>query len=201
MRIVKFIEFIREELINDTPEQYVATALSVIKKNVDAVFEMGEVEGEEDFDRKKKRGNMEDLGVRLESSEISKYSKLNDSLTVKFSDDMVTYSLMFIIELSEAMPKDKTKAFSHKDIKKCYVKFKKYDLDTFEIIGQLDKNIGIIWPKKSEKSGLMFEVIEDESLEEQNAAKMSVEDFLIYLKNEFDEDFDEGGEGFEIETE
>lgn len=199
MKIVKFIEFIKEEL-NDMPEQYVSTALSAIKKSVESVFGESE-DAAEETEKREKSANFRDFGVRLESSEISKYSKLNDSYTVKFSDDYATYSLIFIIELSEAIPKDKTKNFSFKDIKKCYVKFKKYDLDTFEIIGQLDKNIGIVWPEKSkkEKSKLFFEFKEDD-VAESEPMKLDVYDFLIYLKNEFDDDF-EGGEEFEIETE
>ena len=200
MKIVKFIEFIKEELMNDTPEQYVSTALSAIKKSVDKVFGESEDADREEIKKGKKQANFRDFGVRLESSEISKYSKLNDSYTVKFSDDYATYSLIIIIELSEAMPKDKTKGFSYKDIKKCYVKFKKYDLDTFEIVGQLDKNIGIVWPEKGKKSELFFEFKEDEADMESEPTKLDVYDFLIYLKNEFDDDF-EGGEEFEIETE
>ena len=87
MKIVKFIEFIKEELMNDTPEQYVSTALSAIKKSVDRVFGESEDADREEIKKGKRQANFRDFGVRLESSEISKYSKLNDSYTVKFSDD------------------------------------------------------------------------------------------------------------------
>jgi len=114
-----------------------------------------------------------DLKVKLESSEVSKYSKLYDSLTVKFTDDSATYSLIFMIDIKEGIPKDKEKDFDITDIEKCYVKFKKYDLDTFEVIGQISKNIKL---------------------------KDVDEDFLIELKIELDDKFDQGEE-FEIETE
>jgi hypothetical protein len=186
MKIVKFIEFINEEL-NDTPESYVEIALKQIKKKIDRMFEFQE-EGDYSDDgepesktvkkakidsRKKSDMTFKDLGVRLESSEISKYSKLYDSLTVKFTDDSGTYSLFIAIDLKDALPKDPAKDYSYDQIEKCYIKFKKYDLDTFEVIGQLTKNVEI---------------------------KKIDEEFLINLKIELDDTFGEEEE-FEIETE
>lgn len=186
MKIIKFTEFITEEL-NDTPESYVATALQQIKKKIDKMFEFQQSEEDEEnvepkeksIQKAKSQGKKEnemslkDLGVRLQSSEISKYSQMYDNLTVKFSDDSALYNLLVTIDLKEALPKDATKDYSFKDIKKCFIKFKKYDLDTFEVIGQLTKNIEI------EKIN---------------------EEFLIELKIEIDEMFGEEEE-FEIETE
>ena len=186
MKIVKFIEFINEEL-NDTPESYVEIALKQIKKKIDRMFEFQE-EGDYSDDgepesktvkkakidsRKKSDMTFKDLGVRLESSEISKYSKLYDSLTVKFTDDSGTYSLFIAIDLKDALPKDPAKDYSYDQLEKCYIKFKKYDLDTFEVIGQLTKNVEI---------------------------KKIDEEFLINLKIELDDTFGEEEE-FEIETE
>ena len=188
MKIRKFIEFINEEF-NDTPETYIETALRNIKKKIDKMFDFQNEEGEEEEkpkeisvdtareEGKKKEGesmSLKDLGVRLESSEISKYSKQYDNLTVKFSDDDATYNLFIMIELKNAIPKDPEADFSIDDIEKCYIKFKKYDLDTFEVIGQLSKNVDI---------------------------KDIDEEFLINLKIELDENFDEGEEEFSIETE
>jgi hypothetical protein len=96
-----------------------------------------------------------------------------DNLTVKFSDDDATYNLYIAIDLKEALPKDATKDFSYKDIEKCYIKFKKYDLDTFEVIGQITKNVEI---------------------------KKIDEEFLIDLKIEMDDEFGDEEE-FKIETE
>ena len=194
MKIIKYLDFINEEL-NDTPESYIATALTQLKKKIDRMFdyqeeiddreepqEMGQGEKKEKEKNVKKakeqgksKGEMtfKDLGVRLESSEISKYSKMYDSLTVKFSDDSALYSLLVTIDLKDAIPADPTKDYSFKDVKKCSIKFKKYDLDTFEVIGQLTKNVEI--PKIDE-------------------------DFLIDLKIEIDDTFGEEEE-FEIETE
>lgn len=191
MKIRKFIEFIKEEF-NDTPETYIETALGQIKKKIEKMFEfegqeedsMGEPEAKpknksvkaakEEGISKDKSMTFKDLGVRLESAEISKYSKQYDNLTVKFSDDEATYNLFIMIELKEAMPKEPDADFSIDDIEKCYIKFKKYDLDTFDVIGQITKNVNI---------------------------KDINEEFLINLKIELDDKFGEEGEEFSIETE
>ena len=191
MKIRKYVDFLNEEL-NDTPESYVEIALKQIKRKIDKMFEFQENEeqpedqpmSEEDENSKsvktakaeskdKSKMSLKDLGVRLESSEISKYSKMYDNLTIKFSDDDATYNLYIAIDLKEALPKDATKDFSYKDIEKCYIKFKKYDLDTFEVIGQITKNVEI---------------------------KKIDEEFLIDLKIEMDDEFGDEEE-FKIETE
>jgi hypothetical protein len=191
MKIRKYADFINEEIINDTPESYVEIALKQIKRKIDKMFEFQENEEQpedqpidtEDNKKSIKRAKAEskdrskmslkDLGVRLESSEISKYSKMYDNLTVKFSDDDATYNLYLAIDLKDALPKDATKDFSYEDIKTCYIKFKKYDLDTFEVIGQITKNIEI---------------------------KKIDEEFLVDLKIEMDDEFGDEEE-FKIETE
>ena len=43
--------------------------------------------------------SFKDLGVRLESSEISKYSKMYDNLTIKFMDSNAWYNLYISIDL------------------------------------------------------------------------------------------------------
>ena len=188
MKIRKFTEFINEELMNDTPESYVEMVLSQLKRKIDKIFEYqdGEVEVSEDDEEEKsirkakqdskKKGKMtfKDMGLSLESNEISKYSKLYDSLTVKFSDDLESwYSLIVMIDIKEALPKDATKDFKMEDIKMAYVKFKKYDANTDDLIGQITRNIEI---------------------------KKIDEDFLIDLKIEIDDKFGDEEE-FKIETE
>ena len=121
--------------------------------------------------RDKSKISLKDLGVRLDSSEVSKYSKLYDSLTIKFTDDDATYNLYLAIDIKDAIPKDPTKDFSYEDIEMCYIKFKKYNIDTFEVIGQITKNIKI---------------------------KDIDEEFLIDLKIEIDDKFGDEEE-FEIE--
>ena len=191
MKIRKYADFINEEIINDTPESYIEISLRQIKKKIDKMFDFQEGENIEsseqeesnkeeksiqrakaEGDKKKSKMTFKDLGVRLESSEISKYSKMYDNLTVKFSDDDATYNLFIAIDIKDALPKDATKDFSYKDIKMCYIKFKKYNLDTFEVVGQITKNIEI-------------DKIDEE--------------FLIDLKIEMDDEFGDQEE-FEIET-
>jgi hypothetical protein len=184
MKIVKFLDFITEEL-NDTPETYVYTALKQLKMKIDKMFDYKSEEenfnkdGRLSSSKEKSKSNTEkitlkDLGVKLESSEISKYSKQYDNLTIKFSDDEAWYNLLIVIELKEAIPKNNDSDFSHEDIKKCYIKFKKYDLNTDEVVGQLTKNVEI---------------------------KSINEEFLINLKIELDEMFGGEDEEFSIETE
>lgn len=189
MKIIKYTEFIKENMY-ETPENYIGSALNQLKRKIDKMFDFQEdnaeqnypVEGEEATPdkikkiktRSKDKMSFEDLGVRLESSEVSKYSKLYDSLTVKFSDDNATYALIITIDIKEGIPKDKEKDFDIDDIEKCYIKFKKYDLDTFEVIGQITKNAEL---------------------------KKLDEDFLIELKIELDDKFSDEDEELEIETE
>ena len=192
MKIRKYSEFINEEIMNDTPESYVEIALNQLKRKFDKMIEFQE--GESDVNgpadelekdgsksiqkakseaKDKSKISLKDLGVRLDSSEVSKYSKMYDSLTIKFTDDESTYNLYLAIDIKDAMPKDATKDFSYEDIEMCYIKFKKYNLDTFEVIGQITKNVKI---------------------------KDIDEEFLIDLKIEIDDKFGDEEE-FEIETE
>lgn len=180
MRVIKYNEFIKENL-QDTPENYISIVLSKLKKKIDRMFDYKEESEDQVLKpeelKKVNSDNMsfKDLGVRLESSEISKYSKLYDSLTIKFTDDENTYTLIIMVDIKEAIPEDKEKDFDPlEDIKNCYIKFKKYDLDTFDILGQLSKNVKI---------------------------KDIDEDFIIDLKIEIDDKFDESDDDFEIETE
>lgn len=187
MKIKKYLQFIKEEIINDTPETYIETALKQLKRKIDNMFEFQEGEDEESELAKKEKSirkakeqgkdkskmSFKDLGVRLESSEISKYSKLYDNLVIKFIDDEAWYNLYIAIDYNDAIPKDKEKDFSYEDIKKCYIKFKKYDLDSNDVIGQLTKNVDI---------------------------KDINEEFLIDLKIELDDKFSDEEE-FKIETE
>jgi hypothetical protein len=185
MRIRKFTEFINEEF-NDTPESYIETALKQLQKKIGKMFEdqidledEKEKEGNNSIMKAKSKGKerkltFKDLGVQLESSEISKYSKMYDSLTIKFSDADATYNMLLLIDLKDGMVKDPEKDFSFEDIEDCFIKFKKYDLDTFEVVGQMTKNVKI---------------------------KDIDEEFLVDLKIELDEKFGDDEEKLEIETE
>jgi hypothetical protein len=185
MKVRKFIEFIKEEL-QDTPESYIATLLQRLKVKIDKMFEdqMPDADnggGKEKSikqakadSRNKDKMSFKDLGIRLESSEISKYSKMYDSLTITFTDDRNMYTLILMIDIKEGIPKDPNKDFSIDDIEKCYIKFKKYDIDKFDIIGQLSKNVEV---------------------------KKVDEEFIIDLKIELDEMFGDEDDDFKIETE
>jgi hypothetical protein len=179
MKIRKYTEFIKEEL-HDTPESYISTALSQIKVKIDKMFDFQEEDSDDkiqtiDNVKRKSKDAMsfKDLGVELESSEISKYSKLYDSLTVKFSDVSGWYSLIIMIDIKEGIPKDPEKDFDFEDITKCYVKFKKYNNED-EIVGQLTKTIDI---------------------------KDINEDLIIDFKIELDDKFGDDSDKLEYETE
>lgn len=200
MKIIKYTEFIKEEL-TDTPQTLIEMKLKQLKSKLDKIFQ--DVSDSPDVilkpdEFKKKDSNemtFKDLGIHLDSSEISKYSKMYDNLTIKFSDDMNTYTLIIMIDVKDALPGNSSEEdenlddeeiddesieeaneedFDIDDITKCYIKFKKYNLDTFEIEGQLSKNVDI------------------DDIDE---------NFLIDLKLELDEKFGDSEEEFEIETE
>lgn len=180
-KIYRYFEYLKEN-IQDTPETYVESALRKLENRLKNMFETDKVEGGEvkkygevkDKERKEK-GEMsfKDLGLELQSLELSKYSKVYDNVKMKFTDEKFLYDMTFTIDLKDAVPTDNTKDFSDKDIENCQIKFKKYDQDNFNILGQLTKT-----------------------------AKISDidEEYLVNLKIEIDED---GGseEEFEIETE
>jgi hypothetical protein len=166
------------QVTNDTPENYINMLLIKLKGKIERMFSSYEDSGDENMDvRKAKNLNKEkstfkEFNLRLDSCEVSKASQLNDNLTVKFSDDENTYNLLISVNTKFALPTDNTKDFTINDIKQCYIKFKKYDLDTFEVIGQITKNTD---PNKID------------------------EDFIINLKIELDDMFGDE-EDFKIET-
>lgn len=157
MKIIKYTEFIIES--NDTIENYSNSLLGVLKSKIDKMFEF-QSEPEEGSEQEqmtikkakfasikdKSKPTFKEFGVRLDSSEIS---MKNTCLTVKFSDDENSYSIFVKVDTAEVaqdistFPKEDNKDFSIEDIKKCHVTLKKYDIDTFEIVGQLDKNVDV----------------------------------------------------------
>jgi hypothetical protein len=184
MKLKKFNEFsVNEDTdpFNDSPETYIDITLKKLKGKVDAMFgakpakKQSPQTPEQARQKEETKKTFEELGLQLESSEISKYSKLYNSLTVKFSDENYMYHLYVMMKLADAISKDPTASVEQKDVDEAYIVFKKYDINTLEIVGQLSKNI--------------------------NTDKIN-EDYLIELKLELDKDFgDEEEEEFEIETE
>ncbi len=183
MEIKKFVDFIRES-ISDTPEEYIKMELTKLKRKIDGFFEKKEEESDgnkvsnmsdalkkgKDQEKSEKTISFSELGLQLQSSEISKYSALYDNLVVKFSDDEFLYNLYVTIPLKEAVPEEDGES---KNIKKCFLKFKKYDLDHFDLIGQITRNTDI------------------DKIDE---------DYLVSLKIDLDDEFDKK-EDLGIETE
>jgi hypothetical protein len=184
-KIYKYSEYLKEN-IQDTPETYVENALRKLENRLKNMFETDKVENGEvkrygtlvDKDRKEK-GEMsfKDLGLELQSLELSKYSKVYDNVKMKFTDEKFLYDMTFTIDLKDAVPKDDTKDFSDKEIENCQIKFKKYDQDNFKILGP---------PGGLTKTAKISEINEE---------------YLIYLKIELDDDNGGEEEEFEIETE
>jgi len=170
------------EVRNDTPASYVDSLLISMRKKIEKMFEEENDDNKQEENdvkkaklNKKREGNsptFKEFNLRLESCEVATRSLLNDTLTVKFSDDENWYNLLISINMKDAIPKDKTKDFSTKDIKQCFIKFKKYDNETQEVIGQITRNT------------------------DPNTIN---EEFIINLKIELDDQFGEEEE-FEIET-
>lgn len=179
MRVIKFNQFISvNENVHDTPEEYVKLALMKIKNKIEKLFSgqinANDVEKMSDRKNREDGKNFSDLGLELQSSEMSRFSKTLDNVKFKYTDEKYLYDLTISIALEEAVPDDTEKDFSDDDIKNCNVKFKKYDQDNFNLIGQITKTVKI---------------------EEVN------DNLLLSLKIELDEKFGSEDEEFEIETE
>lgn len=229
-KILKYIEFIKEEM-TDTPETYIKGKLNQLKIAIDQLFDEEATGLEEDEkpetiskgkardnDRKKKgKLSMVDMGVTLDSSEISLYSQTDDTLTVKYSDEEGTYNLLFSINIKDGISKDPNADFSEDDINKIFVKFKKYGIDNIDLIGQTNYNVTV----NREGSEFMFSISkkkpqaqtktppaqgqEQEQPQAQPQAqeegdKMNLMEFLEFLKTDFDEKHG-GNKGLDIETE
>lgn len=169
-KIYKYLEYIREN-IQDTPESYVESALRKLENRINKMFSYDEVEGGEvkkygeveDLSRKEK-GEMsfKDLNLKIESLELSKYSKVFDNLKLKFSDDKFLYDMTFTIDLKDAVSTDQNKDFSDKDIENCQVKFKKYSLDdNFKLQGQMIKTVKLADINEELLISLKIELDED----------------------------------------
>lgn len=177
MRILRYSHL--NENMNDTPENYVVQALQKIKNKIDKMFasgqevEQGKIKRFDGTSRKEQDMTLGDLGMQLQSSELSKYSKTHKNVKFKFTDEEFIYDLLVTISLKNAVPK-LDKEFSDKEIKKCFIVFKKYTIDDFKLIGQLSKNV---------KIGDIDE------------------DFLIKIKIELDGELSDDKEDFEIVTE
>ena len=212
-KILKYIEFLKEEKV-DTPETYIKGKLMQLDNAIVELFEGESSEEEEEqpetiskgkardnSKRKEKRLSMVDMGVRLDSHEISTYSSTDDTLTVKYTDEEGTYDLLISINISDGIPKDPKANFSSDDIKNLYIKFKKYTIDDIDLIGQETHNVtvdreddGFIFnvpkPKDAQAQKPPAQGQEQEQPQAQPAQeefeKMDLMEFLEFLKMDFD---------------
>lgn len=214
-KILKYIDFIKEEM-TDTPETYIKGKLNQLKIAIDQLFDEESSSQDQpetiskekaiDNNRKKKQKlSMTDMGVTLDSSEVSLYSQTDDSLTVKYSDEEGTYDLFISINIKDGIPKDPNANFSEDDINKIYVKFKKYTIDDIDLIGQTTHNVTVT----RENGEFMFSLPKPKEISTQDqeqpqvqeeGEKMNLMEFLEYLKSDFDEKHG-GNKGLDIETE
>ena len=219
-KILKYIEFITEER-SDTPETLMKSKLDELDSAIFRLFD-GEATGTEedekpetiskgkarDNDRKKKKKlSMVDMGVTLDSHEVSVYSPTDPTLTVKYTDQEGTYDLLISINIGDAVAKDPNVNFTSDDVKKLYVKFKKYTIDDIDLIGQTTHNITVDKDENFEDNGFIFNVPKPKKAQgtqtpppaqgqeqeqpqaqpaQEEVEKMNLMEFLEFLKIDFD---------------
>jgi hypothetical protein len=227
-KILRYSDFVNENKINeanDTPETYIKGKLMELKKAVDDLFNEDNVDeteeenisinqAKENSNKKSKKRvvSLSEQGVKLHSSEISVYSQTDDSLTVKYSDGDGVYNLYISINIKDGIPKDPNADFSSDDITKMYVKFKKYGVDEIDLIGQTTHNVNIEKEDGEFKLSLNKKPAAQAPAQGQNqqeaptqeetpeSEKMSLLEFLEFLKSDFDDKYGEN-KGLEYETE
>jgi len=186
MMVYKFSDFVNEK-VYDSPHGYIKARLLQIEQKIKDIFQTDFTEEEEvesftkrNLQDKKKDGKIsfDQLGITEYTIQKSNYSKIQDNVRVRFFDEDFMYDLIFFLDLKDGVPKATDKDFKLEDIKDCFVKFKKYDQSSFELLAQI--------PPKT---------IEIDKLSS---------DLLIELKIEIDESSPSSSSGeaeFEIETE
>jgi hypothetical protein len=212
-KIYKFYDFIKEEL-KDTPDSYIKGKLEQLQKAFNDLFEEESSDENEEPENisiedakknKKSDKKLSDLGVKIDSSEISLYSSSNDSLTIKYSDDEASYTMIISINISNGIPKDDN--FSEDDVNKIDVKFKKY-LNAIDLIGKtrhtfnVDRADGEFMFSKSEEENTQQQGQNSQEQSQDNKSKedqMNIIEFLEFLKSDFDDKYGES-KGLEIET-
>jgi hypothetical protein len=136
MRIIKFIDFIKENL-NDTPEDYIEQALRNILDKIMEMFPDDNQEDSEDeiisFSDARQRGDekeaaskkikFSDYGTKLMDQDLSRESGI---LTITIEEDEAWYKIYFMIDIKDAVP-TADEDFESSDIKDCKVKFVKYN--------------------------------------------------------------------------
>ena len=155
---------------------------------------------------KSKKKSLSSMGVKLDSCDLSLYSKTDDFLKVKYSDDGGIYDLLISINISNGLPKGEN--FTTDDIKKAFVKFKKYGADKIDLIGQLTWNINIdrengefkisIAKEDDNPEGEVQNDVQNNN-EVNESEKMNLLEFLEFIKSEFEDKY--GDDILGIETE
>ena len=212
-KIYKFYDFIKEEL-KDTPDSYIKGKLEQLQKVFNDLFDEESSDENEEPENisiedakknKKSDKKLSDLGVKIDSSEISLYSSSNDSLTIKYSDDEASYTMIISINISNGIPKDDN--FSEDDVNKIDVKFKKY-LNAIDLIGKtrhtfnVDRVDGEFMFSKSEEENTQQQGQNSQEQSQNNKSKedqMNIIEFLEFLKSDFDDKYGES-KGLGIET-
>lgn len=213
-KIYKFYDFIKEEL-KDTAPSYIKGKLEQLQKAFDDLFdeeysdeneEPENISIENAKNNKKSDKKLSDLGVKKDSSEISLYSSSNDSLTIKYSDEEASYTMIIFINISNGIPKDDN--FSEDDINKIDVKFKKY-LDAIDLLGTTRHTFNVdrvdgefMFSKSEEKEESQQQGQNNQEQSQDNKSKadqMNIIEFLEFLKSDFDDKYGES-KGLEIET-
>jgi hypothetical protein len=219
-KIYKFFDFIKLNESNDTPENLIKSKLSEIKKAIEDLFEEVEDGNKEEPENisirdakeaKSKKKSLSSMGVKLDSCDISIYSKTDDFLKVKYSDDGGIYDLLISINISDGLPKGDN--FTTDDIRKAFIKFKKYESDNIDLIGQLTWNvnidredgelkISILKGDNGQAQGQNNEVdnSQNNNEESEEEEKMTLLEFLEFIKSEFEDKYGDGDE-LSIETE
>jgi hypothetical protein len=219
-KIYKFFDFIKLNESNDTPENLIKSKLSEIKKAIEDLFEEVEDGNKEEPENisirdakeaKSKKKSLSSMGVKLDSCDISIYSKTDDFLKVKYSDDGGIYDLLISINISDGLPKGDN--FTTDDIRKAFIKFKKYESDNIDLIGQLTWNvnidredgelkISILKGDNGQAQGQDNEVdnSQNNNEEREEEEKMTLLEFLEFIKSEFEDKYGDGDE-LSIETE
>lgn len=213
-KIYKFHDFIKLNEANDTPENLIKSKLMELKKSIEDLFEEVEEneEGPENISvddakrAKSKKKSLSSMGVKLDSCDLSLYSKTDDFLKVKYSDDGGIYDLLISINISNGLPKGEN--FTTDDIKKAFVKFKKYGADKIDLIGQLTWNINIdrengefkisIAKEDDNPEGEVQNDVQNNN-EVNESEKMNLLEFLEFIKSEFEDKY--GDDILGIETE
>jgi hypothetical protein len=137
MDIKRFSDYIKEN-IYDSPEDYIEQALKNIENKIrEMIPEDGVEEEPEDevisFTKARKQGDekekakselkFRDYGTRIKDIDLS---RANSTLTVRIEEEESWYTIIVMIEIAQGIPQDKTKDFTHDDVKSCTVKMKKY---------------------------------------------------------------------------